>query len=194
MEARMGNIIKEYLRLKRGAKEPNPYRSPLELCSIQLDWLPLEDTFFIIIKKGGAIELRARDKEARQSVIIPISYAKIQTVLVFMKSHLPEVKSHMNSSFPPEIIFYFENFFVTLDDETKQLFRNIAKFLKMPAPVFCSNKFYLHLLCRRLAKTIMNYMIMQELYIFEHKISWGGYYWSLYHFKNALESELQLIL
>lgn len=189
MEARMGNIIKEYLRLKRGAKQPNPYRSPLELCSIQLDWLPLEDTFFIIIKKGGVIELRARDKEARQSVIIPISYAKIQTVLVFMKIHLPKVKKHKNSSFPPEIIFYFENL-MTLDDETKQLFRNIAKFLKMPAPVFCSNKFYLHLLCRRLAKTIMNSMIMQELYIFEHKISWGGYYWTLYYLKQTLESEL----
>lgn len=181
-------ILKNYFKLIKESKKNNPYRSPLELCSIQLDYLSLQDTFFIKILRGGVMELHAHRKDERDDVIVSVSYEKIIPVLIFMKSHY-QISKIKKKDFSPHYYFFYENF-SNIDAETRQLFKNIARFFKMPSPLFCTNKFYLHILCRHLAKNIMHSMIMQERYITEHKKSLGGYYWSLNELKKLVESEL----
>ena len=186
----MKNIIKEYSDVIRKSKKHNQYRSPLELCSIKLDYLPLVDTFFIKINKGGVIEFQAHREDVRDDAIISISYEKIIPTLIFMKSHYsPILRRIKKSGLSPSIFFYYENF-TSIDKETKQLFRNIAKYFKIPLPLTCKNKLYLHILCRHFAKTVMYSMIMHELFIQEHKDRFGGYFWGLKELKKLLESEL----
>lgn len=186
----MKNIIKEYCDVKRKSKKYNQYRSPLELCSIKLDYLPLVDTLFIKINKGGVIEFQAHREDVRDDAIISISYEKIIPVLIFMKSHYSPISRRIKKSgLSSDFFFYYENFAI-MDVETKQLFRNIAKYFKMPSPLACKNKLYLHILCRYFAQRVMYSMIMHELYIQEHQERFGGYFWGLKELKKLLESEL----
>lgn len=182
----MRNIIKEFYLLKKDSKKVNPYRVPSLLCSIKLDYLSLEDTFFLKIHKNGILEIQAYDKESRQEIVIQMTCDNILVVLNYLQNLYP--KRIQKNDYKPEVIFFYENF-SNVDIKTKQLFTNICVFLKIPVTLLVtSNRFQLHIICRLLAKKIMNCMIQHEEYILKEQKSFSGYYWGLFQLKKMIDA------